>query len=222
MPDSDEEAEEYGVQRLVRGRVRLHGKQPGSSGLDVDEQRRTSLAERRFVRTVVKRGVGPCGGADFDACPDRAKYPPDVTGDLLWEMDMQQYTDANFNQHGVQARTADYRERKVGLFGDFLERIGHGKYVEWVSNEEQGGYYELKLVMKVGVPVGKLQPREAQTCDTPHVPCMAGGGGGGRCGAQGAHGAIMGHGARVPDQVCLLYTSPSPRDKRQSRMPSSA
>ena len=25
-----------------------------------------------------------------------------------------------------------------------------------------------------------------------------------------------------PDQVCLLYTSPSPRDKRQSRMPSSA
>ena len=23
-------------------------------------------------------------------------------------------------------------------------------------------------------------------------------------------------------QVCLLYTSPSPRDKRQSRMPSSA
>ena len=27
---------------------------------------------------------------------------------------------------------------------------------------------------------------------------------------------------RVPLGVCLLYTSPSPRDKRQSRMPSSA
>ena len=25
-----------------------------------------------------------------------------------------------------------------------------------------------------------------------------------------------------PDEACLLYTSPSPRDKRQSRMPSSA
>ena len=49
LPDSDEEAEEYGVQRVVRGRVRLHGKQPASSGLDVDEQRQTSLAERRFV-----------------------------------------------------------------------------------------------------------------------------------------------------------------------------
>ena len=27
---------------------------------------------------------------------------------------------------------------------------------------------------------------------------------------------------RVPLPACLLYTSPSPRDKRQSRMPSSA
>ena len=27
---------------------------------------------------------------------------------------------------------------------------------------------------------------------------------------------------RTPGYICLLYTSPSPRDKRQSRMPSSA
>ena len=27
---------------------------------------------------------------------------------------------------------------------------------------------------------------------------------------------------KAKDYVCLLYTSPSPRDKRQSRMPSSA
>ena len=27
---------------------------------------------------------------------------------------------------------------------------------------------------------------------------------------------------RAESRVCLLYTSPSPRDKRQSRMPSSA
>ena len=30
------------------------------------------------------------------------------------------------------------------------------------------------------------------------------------------------HGLSVDNKVCLLYTSPSPRDKRQSRMPSSA
>ena len=38
--------------------------------------------------------------------------------------------------------------------------------------------------------------------------------------------ALASHGIRVnavgPGSICLLYTSPSPRDKRQSRMPSSA
>ena len=38
-------------------------------------------------------------------------------------------------------------------------------------------------------------------------------------------GLVLAITASVPtllDRVCLLYTSPSPRDKRQSRMPSSA
>ena len=33
---------------------------------------------------------------------------------------------------------------------------------------------------------------------------------------------IMAATARQQDDICLLYTSPSPRDKRQPRMPSSA
>ena len=33
---------------------------------------------------------------------------------------------------------------------------------------------------------------------------------------------VAGIEALLRDQACLLYTSPSPRDKRQSRMPSSA
>ena len=38
------------------------------------------------------------------------------------------------------------------------------------------------------------------------------------------HHALCGHGGErvVKNGNCLLYTSPSPRDKRQSRMPSSA
>ena len=39
-------------------------------------------------------------------------------------------------------------------------------------------------------------------------------------GAAGVVGLAVGFGAQ--SLVCLLYTSPSPRDKRQSRMPSSA
>ena len=39
-------------------------------------------------------------------------------------------------------------------------------------------------------------------------------------GLRQTHGLL---GSRLdPARVCLLYTSPSPRDKRQSRMPSSA
>ena len=45
------------------------------------------------------------------------------------------------------------------------------------------------------------------------------GGGPGGGGADG--GAGDGDGGQVPP-VCLLYTSPSPRDRQKSRMPSSA
>ena len=37
-----------------------------------------------------------------------------------------------------------------------------------------------------------------------------------------AKDALISRDRRVQDVACLLYTSPSPRDKRQSRMPSSA
>ena len=40
--------------------------------------------------------------------------------------------------------------------------------------------------------------------------------------ASGAVGPCPAGRMRVPSMSCLLYTSPSPRDKRQSRMPSSA
>ena len=41
-----------------------------------------------------------------------------------------------------------------------------------------------------------------------------------RCTSRWAEGVVTGIVSR--SNVCLLYTSPSPRDKRQSRMPSSA
>ena len=40
--------------------------------------------------------------------------------------------------------------------------------------------------------------------------------------AEGAHGTTTLEMGQVLGMPCLLYTSPSPRDKRQSRMPSSA
>ena len=54
--------------------------------------------------------------------------------------------------------------------------------------------------------------------------------GGGVAGSEVDLAEIVGQGGDAPlvallagqDETCLLYTSPSPRDKRQSRMPSSA
>ena len=54
------------------------------------------------------------------------------------------------------------------------------------------------------------------------VECVYRGGGGGAIGAgtQPPYGCAVHVHARF--EVCLLYTSPSPRDQRGSRMPSSA
>ena len=43
-----------------------------------------------------------------------------------------------------------------------------------------------------------------------------------RAEAPPARGSVDAYGGPGPPYACLLYTSPSPRDKRQSRMPSSA
>ena len=43
----------------------------------------------------------------------------------------------------------DQRDRQVGLFGDFCERTGHGKFVEWRADEESGGLYKLEMVTQV-------------------------------------------------------------------------
>ena len=41
-------------------------------------------------------------------------------------------------------------------------------------------------------------------------------------GVPGGHMQARGIGEHAPADICLLYTSPSPRDQRGSRMPSSA
>ena len=44
---------------------------------------------------------------------------------------MLNFHEVNFAQdRGIEVRSMDRRELEVGLFGDFLERMGHGKFVE--------------------------------------------------------------------------------------------
>ena len=41
-----------------------------------------------------------------------------------------EFEEENFEGAGTEVRSMDQRDRKVGLFGDFLQRVGHGKFVE--------------------------------------------------------------------------------------------
>jgi hypothetical protein len=147
---------------MVRGRARLHSAKPRSSGLEVDDARCASLAGRKYVRSMIKRGVGPSGGDDIEACPGREEFAADEEGAARWSEHILAYADENFNDGGIEVRSMDYRDRKVGFFGDFLERVGHGKYVEWVPDEEHGGLYVLKVVMKVCSPPPVLVKEGAQ------------------------------------------------------------
>jgi len=61
------------------------------------------------------------------------------------EKDMLEYVDRDFDDAGAEVRSLDQRERKVGLFGDWLEVGGHGKCVEWVQDEETA-LYTLEVV----------------------------------------------------------------------------
>ena len=53
------------------------------------------------------------------------------------------------DDEGAEVRTLDIRDRQVGLFGDWLERSGYGKNIEWVQNAEQGNLWELRAVREV-------------------------------------------------------------------------
>ena len=91
---------------MVRGRVRLHGSKQSTSGLQVDDERRNSLAERKYVRSVVKRGVGPSGGDNFEACPGREAYAAGEEGSAQWAEQILAYADDNFNA-GIEVRSMD-------------------------------------------------------------------------------------------------------------------
>ena len=98
---------------MVRGRVRLHGSKQSTSGLQVDDERRNSLAERKYVRSVVKRGVGPSGGDNFEACPGREAYAAGEEGSAQWAEQILAYADDNFNDAGIEVRSMmDYRDRR--------------------------------------------------------------------------------------------------------------
>ena len=106
------------------GRVRRHAATQPSPDVGVHDERRKCLADRMFVRSVIKRGVDPSGAAEFEAVPAREEYESGDEASAKWAQDMLEFADDNFNDSGIEVRSMDSRDCKVGLFGDFLERVG--------------------------------------------------------------------------------------------------
>ena len=73
------------------------------------------------------------------------KYEDGEAGADQHENDVNEYVDRDFDDAGTEVRSLDQRERKVGLFGDWLEVGGHGKCVEWVQDQETA-LYTLEVV----------------------------------------------------------------------------
>ena len=95
-----------------------------------------ALAENEQRRTMHLHAVLASGAADFEAAPRREDYEDDEAGAERHEQLFNEYIDGNFDDAGAEVRTLDQRDRKVGLFGDWMEAVGHAKYIEWVQDEE--------------------------------------------------------------------------------------
>ena len=129
----------------IRGRVRMHFLSKTPAGLELEDERRKCLAEKGWARrSLVVHSVGASGAANLDALPGREDFGQGE-GEA-WLAAAVGFVDDNFDDEGGEVRSMDQRDRKVGLFGDFCERVGHGKFVQWVADAERGGYYSLKPV----------------------------------------------------------------------------
>ena len=117
---------------VVHGRVRMHAVPDAAAAANGTGRLGALQAKGWGRRTVAVHAVGPAGGANFSEAPERSAYPPGADGDAQHEAEQAAFIDAHFHDEGAEVRTLDTRDQRVGLFGDWLERSGYGKYVEWV------------------------------------------------------------------------------------------
>ena len=121
---------------------------------------------------------------------------------------------------------------KLGLTGPGLETNSHDE-IDAITSAVVGRYFEAGTYEPMGIPSEScliVPKHQLLEFSAPPVVCLAGPSGAGKSVVARYLAVIYGfQWCKTRDLVrelliddCLLYTSPSPRDKRQSRMPSSA
>ena len=145
-----------------RGRARVHAmaqktsvdEPAGSEAAAVHGQLETKAETRR---SKVVRGLGAAGAANLSNAPS----PEGLEGADAFDELMFDFVDDNMHGRAVQVRHLDRRDLELGLFGDFLEQRGHGKFVEWVYDDESEGWKIQAVEEERGVRI----PRASMVMD---------------------------------------------------------
>lgn len=137
-----------------RGRARANARHTMPVGTTNNEEfelhKRTLVEKGEWRRSQKVHEVTPADSAELSAAPDFLRdFASAADGADRFEDAMLDFVDENLQASGMEERTADAKDLKVGLFGDFLEARGHGKFFEWVR-EPLG--YVLKVVREEGKP----------------------------------------------------------------------
>ena len=228
VEDASDIAEEYYLSilhdRVNKGYLVICSRE---GGMDIEEVNRTNPA------AVVKEPLLPAEVADglpVERALDivtRANLPEDVrdeAADLLVALFGAMIAeDATLVEINPLIKTTDGRvialDAKVTLDGNAAFR--HGNYDEWKVEgidaddplEAEAKSKDIAYV-KLDGHVGVLGNGAGLVMATLDVVAQHGG--------KAANFLDIGGGASADSMACLLYTSPSPRDRQKSRMPSSA
>ena len=173
-----------------RGRARVNAGVVTSEEIGgvarLQERRKSLMAKRGSRRAVLVNGVAPGGTMKLQETPDRADYVYGDEGTAAYEADMIEFMAGNIDDDGVELRTLDWRELKVGMFGDWLKARGHEKALEWVEEEEgwrlqavrdEKGYLVLPSAISIVEYVFKVRTRVRAVGEIVRLAACAVGGG---------------------------------------------
>ena len=98
---------------------------------------RASLAGRKNYRKAEDIGLRlPQASTAFGGAPRMRNYPRTEEGRREWKEGFNKHS-GGFAYSHVAGGTVKYRMGQVGMFGDYCEREGHGKYVEWLRGRRR-------------------------------------------------------------------------------------
>ena len=160
--DEQDEGNQGFADASTYGRSRLHQMPRAREDGTGEEMRNALFGKRLGRRTVHLHGLAPSGDAAFEAVEEvgREAFLPGEQGAQDHEDAFLEFLSGNIDDAGAEVRSLDQRDRKVGHFGDWLKRVGHGEYIKCAR----------KHPLKPSSCLGKRRsPRNAFI--TPHAKC---------------------------------------------------